>query len=367
MNSFKNSLNILKNRTSSEKAFRFSPTEKLLLLIVVFFCFICCWTAYIGGFLWRIKFLLYGSLSIAMLPFIVGVFGMICCFKILWWKATIRPSPLFRTWWPMLTQGLLPKERFLHAVPTFIALVIFLSIFSNMKGLISCYVDYSWDPFLAELDKKLHFGKDPWRWLQPLLGYPLITAALNVLYNIWLPIMGFFLYWQLLSLKAPLLRLQFFYTYIFTWSISGTFFAILFASGGPCFYAMMTGSDYFAEQVSYLRLANEHYTVGALRLQDMVLKMYQEDKITVGVGISAMPSMHVATAFLYYLVTSNLNKWVGRIFAVYCFLILLGSVHLAWHYAVDGYFSFVSTWVYWRFSGFLVREAEEGRALQFLR
>jgi indole-3-glycerol phosphate synthase len=46
----------------------------------------------------------------------------------------------------------------------------------------------------------------------------------------------------------------------------------LFASGGPCYYTVMTGSNYFSGQMSYLRLANEQYTLPALTIQDMLLK-----------------------------------------------------------------------------------------------
>ena len=72
-----------------------------------------------------------------------------------------------------------------------------------------------------------------------------------------------------------------------------------------------------------------------------------------------MPSLHVATAFLFYLLTSQLNKWLGLFFALYCFLIFLGSVHLAFHYAIDGYFSVILTWIYWKFSGVIIEKTEQ--------
>lgn len=349
----------LKNFFGKWELFRFSTAEKLLLWLSICYTLICIWVAYNHGILERINFLLYVSTASKTLARVFYIFVIYFCFKVLWIKATVKPRPLFRIWWPMLIKGLLIKKRLISSVPLFIVMLIFLTIFSNMKGLISYYGEYSWDPLWADLDRTIHFGVDPWRIIQPLFGFPIVTAAINTLYNMWFMFMLFFLYWQLLSLRAPLLRLQFFYTFILTWGINGTLLAIIFASGGPCYYEFMTGENYFFEQMNYLQEANNQYTVWAVSIQKMLLDFYQQDKIMIGAGISAMPSMHVATAFLFYLLTVQLNKWVGLFFAVYCVIILLGSVHLAWHYAVDGYFSIILTWFYWKLSGLIIEKAEQ--------
>ena len=41
--------------------------------------------------------------------------------------------------------------------------------------------------------------------------------------------------------------------------------------------------------------------------------------------------------------------------SVICVVILIGSVHLAYHYAVDGYFSILGTMAIWMVSGVLAR------------
>ena len=355
----KNFYTSIKNSLTECALPKFTTAEKLLLWFSIGYTLICSLAAYTHGILGRIDFLLYASSALTTMTKIIYIFVIYFCFKALWLKATIKPRPLFRVWWPMLIKDILIKERIIASVSLFIVLLIFLSLFSNMKGLISYYGEYTWDPLWAELDRTIHFGMDPWRILQPIFGFPIVTAAINILYNIWFMFMLFFLYWQLFSLKDPLLRLQFFYTFILTWGISGTLLAILFASGGPCFYEFMTGDGYFIEQMNYLKEADNQFRVSAIHTQNKLLDIYQQDKIMIGVGISAMPSMHVATAFLFYLVTARLNKWVGYFFAIYCLVILVGSVHLAWHYAVDGYFSIVLTWVYWKLSGLIIDKAEQ--------
>ncbi len=57
---------------------------------------------------------------------------------------------------------------------------------------------------------------------------------------------------------------------------------------------------------------------------------------TAPIGISAFPSMHNASALLFALATARRSRALGIAFGIYCGIILVGSVHLGWHYAVDG-------------------------------
>lgn len=333
---------------------KFNAPEKFLLLLVVIYVSLSCLVAYTHGVLDRINFLLYLSAAKGTIINLSYIFILFICFKVLWWKLTIKPRPLFREWLEMLKQSVIDKDRLLGAIPLFIILLIFLSVASNMKGFISYYGEYSWDPFLAKLDKEIHFNTDPWRLLHPLLGHPVITAIINYLYSLWFGLLVFFLYWQLFEHRASRIRYQFYYTFILLWSINGTLMAILFASGGPCFYEPLTGESYYSGLMTYLYDVNKSYTITAIQLQEWLFAVYQKDKIMMGVGISAMPSMHVGIAYLFFLITSKKNKWIGKLFALYCLIILIGSVHLAWHYAIDGYIAIITTGIYWRLSGKLI-------------
>jgi membrane-associated phospholipid phosphatase len=79
----------------------------------------------------------------------------------------------------------------------------------------------------------------------------------------------------------------------------------------------------------------------------------QDDKVAG--AISAMPSLHVASSCGFYLLARARNRWLGRLFFVFLVLMLLGSIHLGWHYAIDGYAGLAGAVVIWWLCGRLVR------------
>jgi hypothetical protein len=38
----------------------------------------------------------------------------------------------------------------------------------------------------------------------------------------------------------------------------------------------------------------------------------------------------------------------------YAVIIFIGSVHLGWHYALDGYLGIAGVWLIWKFAGFVL-------------
>jgi hypothetical protein len=98
--------------------------------------------------------------------------------------------------------------------------------------------------------------------------------------------------------------------------------------------------------MTYLRSTNEVLPIWALPLQDELWQGYIDQSVIVK-GISAMPSMHNGSALLYVLAGYQVSRFAGRILAVHCFLVFIGSIHLGWHYAVDSYLAWALALVIW--------------------
>jgi hypothetical protein len=64
--------------------------------------------------------------------------------------------------------------------------------------------------------------------------------------------------------------------------------------------------------------------------------------------------MHVASSVLLALGAYQINKKVGILLWCFAIIIMIASVHLAWHYAVDGYVALVVTVVIWKVAQFVV-------------
>jgi len=245
-------------------------------------------------------------------------------------------------------------RRFARGVPMLVALVVFMPAFSALKSAIARFAPYTWDTTFIALDRTIH-GTDPWRLLQPVLGYPLVTSMLSMAYLAWFFLVyGGSIYFCFLA-RDSALRARYFIVYFGTWTVCGVFLAIAFASVGPCFVGPLLGNHTFDAQVAYLNAANEHYPVLILRAQRFLLDAQVHADHGLGAGISAMPSMHVAMALLFALAVAQLSR-LARI-GGFAFLatIQLASVHLASHYAVDGYLAITVTVGLWAVSAPLAR------------
>jgi membrane-associated phospholipid phosphatase len=92
----------------------------------------------------------------------------------------------------------------------------------------------------------------------------------------------------------------------------------------------------------------------AVPLQQTLWADYVSSGDMLGGGVSAFPSMHVAMAITIALAASRLHRWLGALLWLFAFFIQIGSVHLGWHYAVDGYASTLLALLFWKISAKLV-------------
>lgn len=233
----------------------------------------------------------------------------------------------------------------------FLLLAPFMDVFVGFKRAIPEFQPFAWDPALRQLDRFLHLGHDPWEILQPLVGYPFATAALDFLYYLWFPIMAMVL---LCVAWAPNreFRGQFLLTFFSLWIVLGTFMATAFSSAGPVYYGRVTGlMDPYLPLMEYLYRVDSVHPLTSLDVQAHLWSGYSSGAAHSIEGIAAMPSLHVALPVLYALAAWKLDRRLGILFGTYALLILLGSVHLGWHYAVDGYVTLLLVPIVWWLCG----------------
>ena len=231
-------------------------------------------------------------------------------------------------------------------MPPIIALAYFMPSFSLIKSSIPMLNNYDWDQTFIEMDRAIH-GTDPWRLLQPVLGFPIITSLLAKAYHAWFMLIYFGSMFFAFLVEDRVLRYRFFFSYFTMWAVGGMAMAVGLASVGPCFLDPVVGNAHFADQMRYLYAANEVFTVDVLEVQEEILVWYDTGAYGLGRGISAMPSMHVALAFLFYLAIRRISKYAGWFFGLFALVIQIASVHLAYHYAVDGYVSIILVALIW--------------------
>jgi membrane-associated phospholipid phosphatase len=223
-----------------------------------------------------------------------------------------------------------------------------------LKGAIAVLAPFRWDLTLSHVDKALHFGHAPYEYLAGLLEYPLVVFGFNFAYNFWFVVMVAMFFTSAIARRDTLLRHQFILSFMLVWVLAGFFVAMGFSSAGPCYFARLGLGDAYKPLTDALGLASESYPIWALTTQDMLWNGYTGAS-TGSIGISAFPSLHVATAVLFAIYASRRWGRIGIAFWAFAATILVGSVVLGWHYAVDGYAGALLSVLIWKSAGFWLK------------
>ncbi|HVI91158.1 MAG TPA: phosphatase PAP2 family protein [Dongiaceae bacterium] len=212
----------------------------------------------------------------------------------------------------------------------------FLNSYMFVKATIPAIVPFKWDAVFARADRVLHLGRPPFAWIYAIHWPSWAVTVVNFFYHAWFFVLFGTLFATVFSRARRELRLTFLYAFLLTWAVGGNLLALLFSSAGPVYVERLGFGNEFQPLVQLLVDAAKSSPVWALDLQDMLWQGYVASDGRWG-GISAMPSMHVASAVLFALLGFGINRSLGYILAAFAVMIMLGSVALGWHYAIDGY------------------------------
>jgi hypothetical protein len=190
------------------------------------------------------------------------------------------------------------------------------------------------DSLLANIDHSI-FGTDPWRLAQAIFGWA--VPGIDRAYVTWAPI-KFAMLSILLVMPESIAKTRALLSYflIFSCAVFGQY---MFSSAGPVFYAQLGLGDRFGA------LPTEPWVLVA---KTYLWNDYLRAGGDVGAGISAMPSLHVAIALWIAFVVQTFAPRVAVLGYIYFTLILVGSVLLGWHYAIDGVASIVIALIAWQ-------------------
>lgn len=259
------------------------------------------------------------------------------------WRYEREPRPMRRIIRDAI-RGAKRPERVAPPVISILAIQVMLSAFTSFKTMLAEINPFRYDVTFATIDRAIHFGIDPWRITHWLFGGAFPTLAIDFVYSVWFLVMISFLFLHIFRGWGRPHALRFLNAYVLLWIVVGSGMAVWLSSAGPVYYGAVTGDNAtFAALMEQLRAADHSldvlfgHGIGALELQPYLWRYHLSGNSVPGVGISAMPSMHVAMAVLCALSATRRSPRLGILFWVFAAMIQIGSVHLAWHYAIDGY------------------------------
>ena len=194
-----------------------------------------------------------------------------------------------------------------------------LALLGWLKAMMPFAVGFWADPVLAELDGML-FGGDPWIGLHML---PL--EWIDRVYLTWGPLCA-----------ATAIALSF----APNDPRKGRMLLAYFLTVASCAlgqYLLPSAGPVFFEAIGYRhRFSGLPVLPWVRTTADYLWITYTSPGFSVGSGISAFPSLHVAGAFWIALVVRAYAPRLQMIGWAYWLTIFVGSVYLGWHYALDG-------------------------------
>ncbi len=165
-----------------------------------------------------------GLVKVASLIWLIGFWSVLIAALIGFAAAAVRgrgikPMAAAFRW---LHDDFLRADRIWGGIIVFALLPVFGWNFSFLQALLPLLHPLDWDPTFAAWDSALHFGRQPWEWLQPALGHPAVTSVLSLIYALWFFVLYAVNAWQAFARDAPVRRMQYLLCTTLIWRSSAT-------------------------------------------------------------------------------------------------------------------------------------------------
>jgi hypothetical protein len=188
------------------------------------------------------------------------------------------------------------------------------------------------------------------------------VRAIDTLYVLWFFVVMGFLLWASWS-QVRRLRQRALVAFLLLTIGGATLAAWAGASAGPCYFsyvALPSSPGPYDELIARLDVFGSTGTeLYARRTQRWLWALHASNQTETFSGVSAMPSFHVGIAALVALVAWQQSRVIGALLAGFAVVIQLGSVILAWHYAVDGYIGALLAVASWVGAKVILRQGRE--------
>ena len=315
----------------------------------------------------------HGALSVVLAfatgyrfdPGMAGILSMILVFLVPWFLLLLlirrvvllavvdKSERPIADLWSVLKALAADRPRLFGGALRLAAAAFLIGSFAYQKELVAVLQPFGWDQAFADLDRFLHLGHDPYALVLAAAGTPWAITTLNAAYHAWFFVIYFVVFVACFAPPHHRASSAFLIALVPTFAIGGNLVAMAFSSAGPVYFERLGLGDDFVPLMTHLAQAAETSPVWALDVQEGLWDGYAGDGALA--GISAMPSMHVATTVLLALYAASYARWAGILLWIFAALIMVGSVALGWHYAVDGYAGALIAWAAWR-AGFWLND-----------